>query len=143
MPQNYNNMIDEMDFLGELHVGEAAGPVDNAGEDPMLPEPEEHPQANIYADAVMVQNPPPQDDNYADIPVNPAPGVFYNPWEHKPVSRRIDGLLVIYIQVGELKPQKAFEVLEVVKQEYGDIIKNLKDTNIEVMWLPVRQGETR
>ena len=52
------------------------------------------------------------------------------------------GLMVFYINVGNLALGQSLDMIDKVKDQYKAVEKDLANSGIRVMWLPVRTGET-
>ena len=48
------------------------------------------------------------------------------------------GLMVFYIEVGQLPPEKAEAFVNEQKAQAGDLMKKMLSEGIEAVWLPVR-----
>jgi hypothetical protein len=59
-------------------------------------------------------------------------------YEHE----KITGLMVFYINVGNMGVGQSLDMIDKVKEQYKKVERDLSDSNIRVMWMPVRSGET-
>jgi len=57
-------------------------------------------------------------------------------------ERVIRGMMVFYINVGNLAPGEALDLMDKVKEKYQNTERMLKANAVEVMWLPRTTGET-
>ncbi|MCK9458483.1 MAG: hypothetical protein M0R80_02420 [Proteobacteria bacterium] len=56
----------------------------------------------------------------------------------------MNGLFVIYLDIGTLAPTQAEAFVDKTKKDHGDLFKKLQDDGYEVMVLPTRpNSETR
>lgn len=59
------------------------------------------------------------------------------------MNKEIKGLIVFYINVGQIPTEKAEEFVELHKEKIKNIIEKLENTGWNLIFLPTRIGETR
>lgn len=65
-------------------------------------------------------------------------------FEEMPVNP-LKGILVFYVNVGQLPPEKAIDFVNKVKNNTNvrRISARLAKQDYEMLWLPIREGQTR
>ena len=56
------------------------------------------------------------------------------------MEQQIKGVMVFYLDVGQMSPFKAELFLEKVKGQNIDLVYRLKEQGIETLWIPLRPG---
>lgn len=79
----------------------------------------------------------------ASCPIDFGANTFDTSFSLAAAKTRTRGILVVYVAVGQLPPFKAEALLERAKEANADLVKRLKESNVECMHVFSRSGDMK